>query len=201
MNILQINGSARRQGANSTLLADRISERLLQENPAAQLQVLDLSSNPVPVFDEAAIAALFTPVDQRSAQQQARAEQSMALVKQLQDADVLVLGVPMYNFGISSQLKDWIDNVSLNQVTFRYTANGPEGLLKNKRALVGFARGGLYRGTEADTQTPYFKAWLKFIGIEDVQFIYAEGLNMGEEACKAGFATAEQDLASALASL
>lgn len=201
MNILQINGSARRQGANSTLLADRISERLLQENPAAQLQVLDLSSNPVPVFDEAAIAALFTPVDQRSAQQQARAEQSMALVKQLQDADVLVLGVPMYNFGISSQLKDWIDNVSLNQVTFRYTANGPEGLLKNKRALVGFARGGLYRGTEADTQTPYFKAWLKFVGIEDVQFVYAEGLNMGDEANKAGFATAEQDLASALASL
>lgn len=201
MNILQINGSARRQGANSTLLADRISERLLQENPAAQLQVLDLSSNPVPVFDEAAIAALFTPVDQRSAQQQARAEQSMALVKQLQDADVLVLGVPMYNFGISSQLKDWIDNVSLNQVTFRYTANGPEGLLKNKRVLVGFARGGLYRGTEADTQTPYFKAWLKFVGIEDVQFVYAEGLNMGDEANKAGFATAEQDLASALASL
>ncbi|MBS7327088.1 MAG: NAD(P)H-dependent oxidoreductase [Thiopseudomonas sp.] len=199
MNILQINGSARQQGANSTLLADRISERLLQENPGARLQVLDLASNPVPVFDDAAITALFTPADQRNAQQQARADQSMALVKQLQQADVLVLGVPMYNFGISSQLKDWIDNVSLNQVTFRYTANGPEGLLQNKRALVGFARGGLYRGTEADTQTPYFKAWLKFVGIEDVQFVYAEGLNMGDEANKAGFASAEQDLARALA--
>ena len=199
MNILQINGSARQQGANSTLLADRISERLLQENPGARLQVLDLASNPVPVFDDAAITALFTPADQRNAQQQARADQSMALVKQLQQADVLVLGVPMYNFGISSQLKDWIDNVSLNQVTLRYTANGPEGLLQNKRALVGFARGGLYRGTEADTQTPYFKAWLKFVGIEDVQFVYAEGLNMGDEANKAGFASAEQDLARALA--
>ena len=199
MNILQINGSARQQGANSTLLADRISERLLQENPGARLQVLDLASNPVPVFDDAAITALFTPADQRNAQQQARADQSMALVKQLQQADVLVLGVPMYNFGISSQLKDWIDNASLNQVTFRYTANGPEGLLQNKRALVGFARGGLYRGTEADTQTPYFKAWLKFVGIEDVQFVYAEGLNMGDEANKAGFASAEQDLARALA--
>lgn len=199
MNILQINGSARQQGANSTLLADRISERLLQESPGARLQVLDLASNPVPVFDDAAITALFTPADQRNAQQQARADQSIALVKQLQQADVLVLGVPMYNFGISSQLKDWIDNVSLNQVTFRYTANGPEGLLQNKRALVGFARGGLYRGTEADTQTPYFKAWLKFVGIEDVQFVYAEGLNMGDEANKAGFASAEQDLARALA--
>lgn len=201
MNILQINGSARSQGAHSTTVADRISQRLQEQNPGARLQVLSLATQPAPVFDEEAIDALFTPVDQRSAQQQARAEQSMALVKQLQDADVLVLGVPMYNFGISSQLKDWIDNVSLNQVTFRYTANGPEGLLKNKRALVGFARGGLYRGTEADTQTPYFKAWLKFVGIEDVQFVYAEGLNMGDEANKAGFATAEQDLASALASL
>ena len=85
-------------------------------------------------------------------------------------------------------------------MTFRYTENGPEGLLKNKRALVGFARGGQYRGTEADTQTPFFRAWLKFVGIEDVHFIYAEGLNMGEEASTAGFATADQDLALAMES-
>ena len=198
MKILQINGSARTEGAHSTTIANRISERLLQEHPGAQLEVLDLSVSPVPVFDEAAIQALFTPVDARTPEQQQRANQSLALVEQLRNADVLVLGVPMYNFGISSQLKDWIDNVSINQETFRYTANGPEGLLKNKRALVGFARGGLYRGTEADTQTPYFKAWLNFVGIEDVQFIYAEGLNMGEEANAAGFAAAEQDLATAL---
>ncbi len=198
MKILQINGSARTEGAHSTTIANRISERLLQEHPGAQLEVLDLSVNPVPVFDEAAIQAIFTPADARTAEQQQRAGQSLALVEQLRNADVLVLGVPMYNFGISSQLKDWIDNVSINQETFRYTANGPEGLLKNKRALVGFARGGMYRGTEADTQTPYFKAWLSFVGIEDVQFIYAEGLNMGEEANAAGFATAEQDLAAAL---
>jgi len=198
MKILQVNGSARTQGAHSTTIAHRISQRLLQKQPHAQLEVLDLSTHPVPVFDDNAIQALFTPANARSTAQQKRAAQSLALVEQLRNADVLVLGVPMYNFGISSQLKDWIDNVSINQETFRYTPNGPEGLLKNKRALVGFARGGLYRGTEADTQTPYFKAWLKFIGIEDVQFIYAEGLNMGEEANAAGFATAEQDLNSAL---
>ena len=199
MKILQINGSARSEGAHSTTIANRISERLLQEHPGAQLEVLDLSVSPVPVFDEAAIQAIFTPADARTAEQQQRANQSLALVEQLRNAGVLVLGVPMYNFGISSQLKDWVDNVSINQETFRYTANGPEGLLKNKRALVGFARGGMYRGTEIDTQTPYFKAWLSFVGIEDVQFIYAEGLNMGEEANAAGFATAEQDLAAALA--
>lgn len=199
MKILQINGSARSTGAHSTALASRISERLLQQYPDAQLDVLDLATSPVKVFDQTAIQALFTPAEARSAAQQKRADYSLALAAQLQQADVLVLGVPMYNFGISSQLKDWIDNVSLNQVTFRYTAEGPEGLLKNKRALIGFARGGLYRGTEADTQTPYFRAWLKFIGIEDVQFIYAEGLNMGEEAQRAGLATAEQDLVTALA--
>lgn len=201
MKILQINGSARRDGAHSTTIADRISQRLLQEYPQAQLEVVDLAVNPVPEFDDAAIGALFTPAAARTAEQHTRADLSMALVEQLQAADLLVLGVPMYNFGISSQLKNWIDNVSLNQVTFRYTANGPEGLLKNKRALVGFARGGLYRGTEADTQTPYFKAWLKFVGIEDVQFVYAEGLNMGEAATQAGFATAEEDLAAAIAML
>lgn len=201
MKILQINGSARSAGAHSTQIADRISERLLQEYPQAQLQVLDLATNPVLEFDEAAIHALFTPADERTAAQQVRASHSIALVEQLQNADILVLGVPMYNFGISSQLKKWIDNVSLNQMTFRYTTNGPQGLLKNKRAFVGFARGGLYRGTEADTQTPYFKAWLKFVGIEDVQFIYAEGLNMGEAASQTGFATAEQDLAAAIAAL
>ena len=201
MKILQINGSARSAGAHSTQVADRISARLLQEYPQAQLQVLDLSTSPALEFDEAAINALYTPADDRTPAQQTRAAHSIALVEQLQDADILVLGVPMYNFGISSQLKNWIDNVSLNQVTFRYSANGPEGLLKNKRALIGFARGGMYRGTEADTQTPYFKAWLQFVGIEDVQFIYAEGLNMGEEANQAGFAAAEQDLAAAIAAL
>lgn len=200
MKILQINGSARQENANSTLIADRISAQLLQRHPEASLDVLDLSRTPAPVFDEAAIQAVFTPEAERSAAQQERYNQSMALVRQLQEADILVLGVPMYNFGISSQLKDWVDNLSLNQVTFRYTENGPEGLLKNKRALVGFARGGQYRGTEADTQTPFFRAWLKFVGIEDVHFIYAEGLNMGEEASTAGFATADQDLALAMES-
>ncbi|MFA6614900.1 MAG: NAD(P)H-dependent oxidoreductase [Hydrogenophaga sp.] len=201
MNILQINASARREGANSTKLADQITGRLKASHPEATLTVRDLATTPVTVLDEAALGALFTPAEQRSAEQAAVVAEYDALIAEIQAHDTIVLGVPMYNFGISSQLKDWIDNVSLNQVTFRYTANGPEGLLKNKRALVGFARGGLYRGTEADTQTPYFKAWLKFVGIEDVQFVYAEGLNMGDEANKAGFATAEQDLASALASL
>lgn len=198
MKILQINASARIDGANSTRVANRIVERLLEKHPDASVQVIELASQPAPVLDDAAINALFTPADQRSSEQAARAAQSMALVQALQDSDVLVLGVPMYNFGVSSQLKNWIDNVALNGVTFRYTENGPEGLLKDKKAYIGFARGGLYRGTTADSQTPYLTSFLGFIGITDLHFIYAEGLNMGEQAAQAGFAQAEQDLAQAL---
>ncbi|GHA15522.1 FMN-dependent NADH-azoreductase [Oceanisphaera arctica] len=198
MKILQVNASARATDANSTRVANRIVERLLENNPDATVQVLDLATHPAPALDNEAITALFTPAEQRNAQQAARVEQSTALVQALQDADVLVLGVPMYNFGISGQLKNWIDNVVLNGVTFRYTEQGPQGLLQGKQAYIGFARGGIYRGTEADSQTPYLKTLLKFIGITDQHFIYAEGLNMGEQAAQTGFTQAEHDLGQAL---
>ena len=198
MKILQVNASARTEGANSTRVANRIVERLLAENSAASVQVLDLASQPAPALDNDAITALFTPAEQRNELQQARVAQSTALVQALQECDVLVLGVPMYNFGISGQLKNWIDNITLNGVTFHYTDQGPKGLLAGKQAYVGFARGGKYRGTDADSQTPYLKTLLGFIGINEQHFIYAEGLNMGEQAAADGFAQAEQDLAQAL---
>ena len=198
MKILQVNASARTTNANSTRVANRIVERLLAEHAHASVEVLDLASQPAPALDDNAISALFTPAEQRNAQQVARVAQSMALVQALQDCDVLVLGVPMYNFGISGQLKNWIDNITLNGVTFHYTEQGPQGLLQGKRAYVGFARGGKYRGTDADSQTPYLKTLLGFIGITKQHFIYAEGLNMGSQAAEQGFAQAEQDLALAL---
>jgi FMN-dependent NADH-azoreductase len=95
---------------------------------------------------------------------------------------VVVLAVPMYNFGVPAQLKNWIDAISRVQVTFRYTAKGPEGLLTGKKVYVALTRGGLYRNTPNDTQTPYLKTFLSFLGMTDVQFVYAEGLNMGPEA-------------------
>ena len=121
-----------------------------------------------------------------------------ALIAEVQAADVIVLGVPMYNFGVPVQLKNWIDAIARNGVTFRYTANGPEGLVKGKKVYVALARGGRYRGSAADTQVPYLKTVLGFLGITDVHFIYAEGLNMGPEAAAQGFAEAEADLAAAL---
>ena len=199
MNILQINASARREAANSTRVANSIAARLQAANPAASLMLRDLAVTPHPVLDEAALGALFTPAEQRTAEQAARVALDDALIAELQAADVIVLGVPMYNFGVPVQLKNWIDAIARNGVTFRYTEQGPEGLLKGKTVYVALARGGSYRGTEADSQVPYLKTVLGFLGMTDVHFIYAEGLNMGPEAAARGFAQAEADLAAALA--
>ena len=199
MKILQINSSARSAGANSTRLADTITARLKAANPAAVVELRDLAANPHPVLDEAALGALFTPAEQRSPEQAARVALDDALIAQVQAADVIVLGVPMYNFGVPVQLKTWIDAIARAGVTFRYTENGPEGLLKGKKVYIAFARGGRYRGTAADTQTPYLQTVLGFLGMTDLHFVYAEGLNMGEDAVKQGFAEAAADIDAALA--
>ncbi|TAH41743.1 MAG: FMN-dependent NADH-azoreductase [Betaproteobacteria bacterium] len=199
MNILQINSSARREGANSTRVANDIAARVLAASAGAALSVRDLAADPVPVLDEAALGALFTPADQRTPDQAARVALYDALIAEVQAADVLVLGVPMYNFTVTAQFKNWIDAIARAGVTFRYTENGPEGLLKGKKVYVALARGGLYRGSELDTQVPYLKAVLGFLGMTDVHFIYAEGLNMGPDAAQKGFAQAAADLEAALA--
>ncbi|MCM2308311.1 MAG: NAD(P)H-dependent oxidoreductase [Sulfuritalea sp.] len=199
MNILQINASARREAANSTRVANSIVARLQAVEPAASLTVRELAVTPHPVLDEAALGALFTPADKRTAEQAARVALDDVLIAEVQAADVLVLGVPMYNFGVPVQLKNWIDAIARNGVTFRYTEKGPEGLLQGKKVYVALARGGSYRGTEADSQVPYLKTVLGFLGMSEVHFIYAEGLNMGAEAAERGFAQAEADLIAALA--
>jgi FMN-dependent NADH-azoreductase len=199
MNILQINASARREAANSTRVANSITVRLQAANPAATLTVRDLAATPHPVLDEAALGALFTPAEKRNVEQAARVALDDVLIAELQAADAIVLGVPMYNFGVPVQLKNWIDAIARNGVSFRYTAQGPEGLLTGKTVYTALARGGAYRGTDADSQVPYLKTVLGFLGMTDVHFIYAEGLNMGEEAAARGFAQAEADLAAALA--
>ena len=199
MNILQINASIRGEDAHSTRVADTIVNRLQTTNPGAVVVKRDLGSDPHPALDAIALGALFSPADQRTPEQAARVAIDDALIAQVQAADAIVLGVPMYNFGIPVQLKSWLDAIARAGVTFRYTENGPEGLLKGKKAYIAFARGGKYRGTEADPQAPYLKTILGFLGITDVHFIFAEGLNMGPESAAQGFAQAEADLAAAFA--
>lgn len=199
MHILQINASARRDGANSTRVADQITARLQAANPGATLTLRDLAVTPHPLLDEAALGALFTPADARSPEQAARVALDDALIAEIQAHDTVVLGVPMYNFGVPVQLKSWIDAIARAGVTFRYTATGPEGLLTGKTVYVALARGGLYRDTPNDSQVPYLKSVLGFLGLTDLRFIYAEGLAMGPDAAAKGFAQAEADLNAALA--
>ncbi len=199
MNILQINASARREGANSTRIADMVAQRLLQRDPQARLTVRDLAATPHPMLDEAALGALFTPADRRSAEQAARVALDDALIAEVQAHDVLVLGVPMYNFGVPSQLKNWIDAIARAGVTFRYTEQGPQGLLNGKTVYLALARGGRYRDSAADAQVPYLKTVLGFLGMDDLRFIYAEGFAMGPEAAAQALEQAQADLEAALA--
>src|SRR5207302_9411832 len=132
-------------------------------DPDATLTVRDLTAQPHPELDEATLQALFTPAAERSPEQNARVALDDALIAELKAADVVVLGVPMYNFGVPAQLKNWIDAISRAGVTFRYTEKGPEGLLKNKKVYVALTRGGKYRNTPADTQVPYLKTVFTFL--------------------------------------
>jgi FMN-dependent NADH-azoreductase len=198
MNILQINGSARtlEGGSHSIRLAGELVAQLLAEHPQAALKVRDLARQPHPPLDEATLQALFTPPESRTPEQAARVGLDDALIAEIQAADVLVLAAPMYNFGISTQLKNWIDAIARARVTFQYTAAGPQGLLKDKKVYAVLTRGGKYRDTPADTQAPYLRSVLGFLGMTDIEFIYAEGLNMGPEAEAAALADAREQIAA-----
>ena len=195
MNILQVNSSARIEGSHSTKLAQALVARIRADNPGATLTVRDLSRMPHPPLDESTLQALFMPADQRTPEHDARIALDDVLIAEIQAADVVVLGVPMYNFGVSAQLKNWIDAISRAQVTFRYTANGPEGLLKGKKVYVALTRGGKYRNTPSDTQVPYLQTIFTFLGMTDVHFVYAEGLAMGPEAEQNALASARSQIA------
>ncbi|HKT92374.1 MAG TPA: NAD(P)H-dependent oxidoreductase [Paraburkholderia sp.] len=195
--ILQINSAARSQGAQSTLLVNELTAKLQQANPGAQVVTRNLQADPLPHLDDAVLGAFFTPAEQRSPEQQAIAARSEALIAELQAADVIVIGAPMYNFGVSSQLKTYFDWIARAGITFRYTANGPEGLVNGKKVHIVSARGGKYQGTPHDSQTPYLKSFLGFLGMTDVNFIYAEGLNMGPDAANAALAGAREAIAAA----
>ena len=198
MKILQINSSARVEGANSTRLANTVTARLQAKHPGATVTVRDLAVTPHPVLDAAALGALFTPADQRTPEQAARVALDDALIAEVQAHDAIVLGVPMYNFGVPVQLKTWLDAIARAGVTFRYAASGPEGLIQGKKVYVAFARGGIYRDTPADSQTPYIQTILGFLGMTDVKYIHAEGLAMGPEAVDKAFTQAEDDLLAAI---
>jgi len=199
MNILQINSSARSTGSESTRLGDAIVAKLTAANPGASVARRDLAANPHPVIDEATLQALFTPAEQRTPEQAARVALDDALIAQVQAADVIVIGAPMYNFGITVQLKSWFDAIARAGVTFKYGPTGPIGLLSGKKVYVALSRGGLHRDAPSDTQLPHLKMFLSFLGMTDVQFVYSEGLGMGPDAVSKAQAEADAQVNAVLA--
>lgn len=186
--ILRIDASARRADSVTRDLADRIVARLAPE----RVIVRDLARG-LPQIDEAWVSANFTPPDARTETQRATLALSDELVAELETADTVVIGLPIYNFGLPASLKAWIDLVARAGVTFRYTAEGPVGLLDGKRAILAVASGGTGAGSDIDFATPHLRHVLGFLGISDVEVIAADRLAIDPEASRA---TAESRVAA-----
>jgi len=146
-----------------------------------QVTVRDLAADPIPVLDGELVGALRPSDAPLSPRQQEALDLSNALIDELQAHDVVVIAAPMYNFNIPTQLKNYFDLIARAGVTFRYTEAGPEGLVKGKRAVILSSRGGIHKDTPSDLLTPYVKLFLGFIGITDVEFVFAEGIAYGPE--------------------
>lgn len=194
-NVLVIESSARQQGSISRQLTEQFIANWRAAHPADQIKVRDLAVDQVPHLDANLLGGWMTPAEQQSEAEQAALALSNLLTDELLAADVLVLAAPMYNFAIPSTLKAWLDHVLRAGVTFKYTATGPQGLLSGKRAFVLTARGGIYAGSAQDHQEPYLRQALAFVGIHDVSFIHAEGLNLGGDFLEKGVNQAKAQLA------
>jgi len=180
LRILEISGSGRRTNSVTRELSADLISALEQQAGDVQIKHRDLSDG-IPLVDEAWITANFTPAEERSAEQQQVLAKSDELVAELQHADVIVIGAPIYNFGVPAALKAWVDMIARARVTFRYTENGPEGLLLGKKAYVVVASGGIAVDSEVDFATPYLRLALRFLGVTDVEVIVAEQLNIAAE--------------------
>ncbi len=190
LNLLHIDASINSAKGQSSQLARQFVDSYLSRHPDTRIAHRDLAIEGIPHLDADRFGAFLTPGEQRTPAQQAVVEYSDALIAELRTADVLVIGVPMYNFGVPSQLKAWFDHIARAGETFRYTANGPVGLLRDKKAYIFATRGGVYAGTPLDTQSGYVRDFLRFIGIDKVEFVYAEGMALSADQKAAGLAQA-----------
>ena len=189
--VLHINSSVRQTGSLSRQLGGEFVAKWQAANPSGTVITRDLANSPVPHLTEQMMGAYFTPAEQRNADQAHTIKVSDTLVDELIAADVLVIGAPMYNFSVTSGLKAWIDHVARAGRTFKYGANGPEGLVLGKKVIVFVASGGVYSEGPAaayDHVTTYLRSVLGFLGMTDVTFVVAEGVAMGEEAVAAAVA-------------
>lgn len=178
LRILRIDASGRRRESVTRQLGDAFIGHLQQLHPHAQVTVRDVADG-LPFVDEAWIKANFTGEDQRDARQRTLLEVSDSLVRELQQTDIVVIGVPVYNFGVPAALKAWIDLVARAGLTFRYTEQGPVGLLNGRKVYLLLASGGVPVGSEIDFASRYLRHMLGFLGLREIEIIAADGLATG----------------------
>ena len=189
-NILVVNSSLNSEAGNSSKLVANYLDKLASKD--VKLDLLDLNKAQLPHLTQQEMAAWMTAPEERTQAQAELAAISDALLSRLEEADEVVIGLPMYNLGVPSTFKAWIDRLARAGKSFKYTETGPVGLIADKPVTVLAARGGVYAGTDYDTQTPYIRHIFGLMGITSVNFVYAEGLNMGEEAAEKAFSAANE---------
>ena len=198
--LLLVTSSLFGEASQSRQIAREFVDTWVRNNPGTRVVARDLSPESIPHLSQATLGAVMTPAANRTPAQSEVAAFADALIEEVEAADTIVLAAPMYNFTIPSTLKAWLDHVARAGRTFRYTANGPEGLLKGKKVFVVTGRGGVYTGDSPakalDFQEPYLRAILGFIGLTDVSFVHVEGLNLGKELADSGRARARQAIAA-----
>jgi FMN-dependent NADH-azoreductase len=199
-NLLLITSSLFGDQSKSGQIAGEFVDAWRRAHPGTTVVERALTPASTPHLSLDALGALMIPAEQRSAEQTASVAFADRLIEELEAADTVVLAVPMYNFSIPSTLKAWIDHVARAGRTFRYTASGAEGLLEGKKVFVVTGRGGFFSGDSPanvlDFQEPYLRAFLGFLGLEDVTFIHVEGLKVSPEAAEQGIARARDAIAA-----
>lgn len=203
-NILFVKSSANGLQSQSQQFARHIVDDLKHRHLGATVTVRDVALNPLPHVDQAFVTGRVLPAEKRSPEQMKSLLLSETLISELEAADIIVMAVPMYNFGIPSSLKAWIDHIARPGRTFSYSAKGPEGLLKGKKAVLVIARGGVYSEgpmQKLDFQEPYLRTFLGFIGITNVHVVRVEGVAMGEDALKKAAASAKAQAEEAMREL
>ena len=198
-NVLILKTSILGEGSVSNQLIGETLARLEQAGETLNVVERDFATVAVPHLDAEWLAAIGTDKADRTPEQHAKADFSDSLIAELQAADIVVIGMPMYNFTVPSMLKAWVDHVARAGVTFTYTESGPRGLLKEKTALLVSAMGGVHQVGETDFLRPYMKQIMAFLGIEDVHFVTANGLNMGPTRRESGLQDAQGEIDNLIA--
>ncbi len=195
-NVLRLTSSIFEEGSVSSMLMQELLSAFVSAGESFQIVERNFRESPVPHLDAAWLQALMTPEADRSDEQQAKVDYSDSLIAEVQQADTLVIALPMYNFSLPSMLKAWVDHIARAGVTFKYTESGPVGLLQDKKVYLVAAMGGVHDSAASDFLRPYMKLIMSFVGLTDVEFITADGLNMGPERREQGIEQARQQIAN-----